>query len=187
MTARACLSGELACTGIAPCERCEHAMLTRVLPAAMVAGGFNGSVEVAQAFFLSYKEAHRRILDAARVQLAAAAPPAEEPAEVVKPAPPSPPTEAPVEVAKEKPAPKPAPKPVVGNRPPLTEEELEGMGQVEDLGEDGAEERVTFSPKAARAYARRARQLKAKRTGKKKKESHGSDEEGRKGSRGEGE
>lgn len=50
-----CFSGNLTCSGCNPCERCAAFVRQFVLPAAMVAGGFNQNPAQAQAFFQGYQ------------------------------------------------------------------------------------------------------------------------------------
>jgi hypothetical protein len=62
MTVHVCLSGTPWCAGLNPCPTCHQVMLTRILPHAMVGGGFNGSKEQAQAFFGAYTQARTGVL-----------------------------------------------------------------------------------------------------------------------------
>lgn len=49
-----CFSGNLSCSGCAPCDACLEKVRTYVLPMAMSNAGFAGSPEQARAFFESY-------------------------------------------------------------------------------------------------------------------------------------
>lgn len=83
-----CLSGNPACSGINPCDACHHVYTTRILPRAMVMGGFNGSRAQSQAFFAGYKQARQEVLHNLAAQLQAQAPTlngAEPPPEVAPP------------------------------------------------------------------------------------------------------
>lgn len=161
---RACLSGDDSCTGIAPCDACEEAIYTRVLPRAMMAGGFNGSKEIAGAFFSAFKEASAELLEAVPHEMAAAMAVRanEEPAQPVESQEPygnQPETE--TEEPKEE------------VNPELTEDDLSAMGRIEDFVEEEAAEnkpRRVKKNKAARGMARMALKLKAKRAGKKRNE-----------------
>lgn len=51
---RLCLSGAPYCSGLNPCETCHIQVMTRVLPKAMIAGGFNQNPVQAKAFFDAY-------------------------------------------------------------------------------------------------------------------------------------
>lgn len=144
---RACFSGDPSCTGIAPCDACAEAVNTRVLPKAMVAGGFNGSIEIASRFFDAYSAAKKELQEKAPHEMAQAmgAPQAAPP--------PNPaPVEEPANVEED-----PAKKEV-------TEDEITSMGQIEDTVEEpGRPETSKLSPKHARAMARMALAIKKKR------------------------
>lgn len=49
-----CFSGNLACSGCNPCPACLDQVRSRVLPTAMISGGFNQSPEQAGAFFQGF-------------------------------------------------------------------------------------------------------------------------------------
>jgi len=57
-----CLSQDPACCGLAPCGPCHHEIVTRVIPKAMIAGGFNGSQGQAHAFFTAYARAWEELI-----------------------------------------------------------------------------------------------------------------------------
>lgn len=169
---RVCLSDSPDCTGIAPCEPCSLAIRTRVLPAAMVAAGFNGNPQVAHSFFFEYMRSHERLLDEVRE----AFPPAPEPPKAEESVP------MPGEHIGEHlgfPVGAPVYPTIEESRipdgyteaGPLTADEIAEMGTAEDFAEDETEPGpepgpATLSPKAARAFARKARRLKQKRAGK---------------------
>jgi hypothetical protein len=162
---RACLSDDPSCTGIVPCEACERMRRTQILPAAMVAAGFNGSPQVAKMFFDGYVQKHNTVVEGVQRAFEEEAAREEAMAPTV-PAPVSIPEPPPLRVV-------PEPEP-----PPLTAGEVLNMGVVEDFDESDEPDRLTFSPKAARAYARKARKLKEKRASVNKKEDghHGKDD-----------
>ena len=56
-----CFSGDLSCSGCNPCDACKHWNARLVLPVAMIAGGFNGSAQQAQAFFQGHESGQRRM------------------------------------------------------------------------------------------------------------------------------
>lgn len=58
---RLCISGAPWCSGLNPCEPCHLAVMTRVLPYAMTAAGFNEDPAIAQAFFGAYVKAWREL------------------------------------------------------------------------------------------------------------------------------
>ena len=86
---RLCLSGTAFCSGCNPCQQCHLAIMSRVMPKAMIAGGFNQDPIVAKAFLEAYMQAFRDlqggVMGALQQQLAAAAAP---PAVVAPSAPP---------------------------------------------------------------------------------------------------
>lgn len=59
---RLCLSGAAFCTGLNPCKPCQTLVWSKVLPRAMVAGGFNTSPERATHFFEEYIKAWEEML-----------------------------------------------------------------------------------------------------------------------------
>lgn len=56
---RLCMSGTEFCSGCNPCEQCHIAIMSRVMPKAMIAGGFNDDPEQAKAFLQAYMAAFR--------------------------------------------------------------------------------------------------------------------------------
>lgn len=144
---RACFSGDPSCTGIAPCDACAKAVNTRVLPKAMIAGGFNGSIEQANRFFEAYMTAQRELIEQAPHDMAQAM--VESPqATEVEPAPVKEPENQTEEQVEEE----------------VTEEEITSMGQIEDVVADPNRPGATkLSPKHARAMARMALAIKKKR------------------------
>ena len=149
---RMCLSGDPACTGIAPCDACEKALYERVLPRAMVAGGFNGSVEIATRFFEGFKEAHDRLRQQAPNEMA----------EAMKTA----------QGQKEEPAAEMEEEERESEPELVTEDEISAMAKVEDFIEPEVKKATP------REMARLARRLKAKRAAKKKEKegTHGKEE-----------
>ncbi len=137
---RACFSGSDACTGIAPCDACAKAIHTRVLPKAMVAGGFNGSMEVASKFFDAFMKASDELRAAAPHEMVEAMHGAHA-NEAVQ-------AEPEEEVSKEDHG--------------LTEDEVSAMGQIQDTVEE-TDSKPSLSGKNARSMARMARALKKKR------------------------
>ena len=69
-----CLSGNPACSGINPCDACHQVYTARILPKAMVAGGFNGSHAQAALFFQAYALARKEVLHTLAAHLQAEAP-----------------------------------------------------------------------------------------------------------------
>lgn len=158
MSLRLCLSGDPACTGIAPCEPCSFAVRMKVLPNAMVAAGFNGTPRVASAFFDEYLRSHERLMEEAKQEILARIPPTATEAEVGENIGDHIGKELYADAAAEA-------EPAAA----LTADDIAAMGQVEDFAKNGEETTsvsTPFSPKAARALARKARRLKQKRAGK---------------------
>lgn len=56
-----CLSGSWWCSGCNPCEPCLDLQMQMVLPSAMMAAGFNGNAQQADAFFEGYKLGWRKL------------------------------------------------------------------------------------------------------------------------------
>ena len=58
---RRCLSGDLSCSGVEPCNACYVKVRDRVITFAMVAGGFNGDATQASNFLQGYADAWLRL------------------------------------------------------------------------------------------------------------------------------
>jgi hypothetical protein len=130
----------------------------------MIAGGFNGNSQIARRFFEGFKGAHEDLKNKLAHEMVEAMKTSQEKARAEP------------EFVKEE---------TIEEEPPsLTEEELSAMAQIEDFVEDegSGDEPLQTTPKSARAMARLARKLKAKRAGvkrnEKKEDTHGKEQAG---------
>ncbi len=151
---RLCLSGEPYCSGLNPCQTCHLAVMTRVLPKAMIAAGFNQNPAIAQAFFEAYGQGWKELqagLPPEAVRPLVVAP---EPQPVpTTPEPPPPPL---AETAlTEAPPPEPSPPEPEEDIPPPVVEGLANAEEPESSGPPSATGVVKRRRNDPRAYRRR--------------------------------